>query len=185
VSEPAHGPSYAELQAQVAKLTADLQDSERLRNVMTDRATDAGGSVTLAARITELEATLDDVARGSTHELVRYLLEKLIAAEKKGVDLEQQVEVLYDGDSEDEARIAKAKAIAERWRIAACKVPFVAMLKRETLERCADEIDEALRGPATAAASRAERLAALKAGGCPADKLEEALAELAEKDRVT
>lgn len=37
----------------------------------------------LRARVAQLEAMLDDVARGSTHELVRYLLEKLVAAEKR------------------------------------------------------------------------------------------------------
>jgi uncharacterized coiled-coil protein SlyX len=36
----------------------------------------------LEVTLTDLEVTLTDVARGSTHELVRYLLEKLIAAEK-------------------------------------------------------------------------------------------------------
>jgi tellurite resistance protein len=75
VSEPAHGPSYAELRSKLG--------GEELAHVETREHYRAA-----KARVAQLEATLDDVARGSTHELVRYLLEKVIAAEKRSTQLE-------------------------------------------------------------------------------------------------
>jgi hypothetical protein len=72
----------------------------------------------------QLVATLDDVARGSTHELVRYWIEKTIAAEK---------------------RVEKAQAAAQAWRHHSLASERMTGIKSATMERCAAEIDEALR----------------------------------------
>ena len=81
----------ARLHARVteAEYIADGVDAERLIHIETEDKLAAA-----KARVAELEATLDDVGRGSTHELVRYWLEKTIAAEGAAKTARAEIERL-------------------------------------------------------------------------------------------
>jgi hypothetical protein len=59
----------------------DAQGYKHLATCMLQRA------LVAEARVKTLETTLADVGKGSTHELVRYWLEKTIALEKQVADL--------------------------------------------------------------------------------------------------
>ena len=75
-------------------------------------------------RIAQLEATLDDISRGSTHELVRYWIEKTVAIE---------------------ARVQRAAALAQAWRDRAFKSKYMSNAESDALMDCAEQLDKALR----------------------------------------
>jgi hypothetical protein len=77
----AAGPCYARWQAAEARVRV-LQSS-------VDTAND--DNLRLQARVRELEGMLDDAGRGSTHELVRYWLEKTIAAEAESARILERI----------------------------------------------------------------------------------------------
>lgn len=68
-----------------------------------------------AERCAMLEATLADVAKGSTHELVRHLLEKLIAAEKSASNAEVIAASWKRPCERAEATLEKVRSWCAEW----------------------------------------------------------------------